>query len=272
MTDRDAGRRRRAHDRSATSVPPCPARRLVGHLPGPRRGVPLPALRDALDGPQGPGRAGLRSRRRCFPHAPALANFTRLASVQGLNVFGNVLNSVLVTLGATVLARWCSRPWPATPSRGPGSPAATSCSSWHPGDVHDPVPGDHHAAVQGAEGAAPNNSLLGLAIVYITFNLPFGLFIMRNSFAALPASLEEAALVDGCGILGAIRSVLLPVVMPGVITTALLTFFATWNEFFAALILHHRPGQVHPAGDPDPGLQRPVRHRQLGLAAGRASP
>jgi multiple sugar transport system permease protein len=60
---------------------------------------------------------------------------------------------------------------------------------------------------------------------------------MRNSFAALPASLEEAALIDGCGLLRAMTRVLLPVAIPGVISTALFTFFACWNEFFAALIL-----------------------------------
>jgi multiple sugar transport system permease protein len=43
------------------------------------------------------------------------------------------------------------------------------------------------------------NSLIGLTLVYITFQLPFGIFLMRNSFAALPRELEEAAMVDGCG-------------------------------------------------------------------------
>ena len=81
------------------------------------------------------------------------------------------------------------------------------------------------------------NTLLGLGLVYTTFNLPFGLFLMRNSFSAVPSTLEEAALIDGCGPLGAMRRVMLPVALPGVITTALFTFFATWNEFFAALIL-----------------------------------
>ena len=42
------------------------------------------------------------------------------------------------------------------------------------------------------------NTLLGLALVYITFQLPFSLFLMRNSFAAIPRELEEAALLDGC--------------------------------------------------------------------------
>jgi multiple sugar transport system permease protein len=82
-----------------------------------------------------------------------------------------------------------------------------------------------------------NNSLVGLTVVYVTFNLPFGLFIMRNAFSAVPSTLEEAAQVDGCGIFSALRNILLPIVAPGLVTTALLTFFASWNEFFAALIL-----------------------------------
>jgi multiple sugar transport system permease protein len=81
------------------------------------------------------------------------------------------------------------------------------------------------------------NSLLGLMLVYTTFHLPFGIFLMRNSFAALPPSIEEAALVDGCSVFRAMVRVLLPMAVPGVISTALFTFFASWNEFFAALIL-----------------------------------
>jgi multiple sugar transport system permease protein len=81
------------------------------------------------------------------------------------------------------------------------------------------------------------NSLIGLMLVYTTFHLPFGIFLMRNSFAALPASIEEAALVDGCSVFRAMVRVLLPMAVPGVISTALFTFFASWNEFFAALIL-----------------------------------
>ncbi len=81
------------------------------------------------------------------------------------------------------------------------------------------------------------NTLLGLALVYITFELPFGLFLMRNSFATIPAELEEAAFLDGCSPLSALPRVMLPLALPGVVTTALFTFFASWNEFFAALIL-----------------------------------
>ena len=80
------------------------------------------------------------------------------------------------------------------------------------------------------------NTLTGLALVYITFQLPFALFMMRNSFENVPRELEEAGLIDGCTPLSLLTRVILPVVFPGVVTVALFAFFAAWNEFLAALI------------------------------------
>lgn len=80
------------------------------------------------------------------------------------------------------------------------------------------------------------NSLLGLGLVLAMFQLPFGLFMMRNSFEALPVELEEAALIDGCTPGGALRRVLLRGVAPGMVTVALFSFLASWNEFVAPLI------------------------------------
>jgi multiple sugar transport system permease protein len=81
------------------------------------------------------------------------------------------------------------------------------------------------------------NSLLGLSLVFIMFQLPFALFMMRNSFEAVPRELEEAALVDGCSTFTALRRVLLRAVRPGLVTVALFAFLASWNDFFAPLIL-----------------------------------
>jgi multiple sugar transport system permease protein len=80
------------------------------------------------------------------------------------------------------------------------------------------------------------NSLIGLGLVLAMFQLPFGLFMMRNSFEALPVELEEAALIDGCSHTGALRRVLLRGVMPGMVTVALFSFLSSWNEFVAPLI------------------------------------
>jgi multiple sugar transport system permease protein len=81
------------------------------------------------------------------------------------------------------------------------------------------------------------NSLLGVAFVYIMFQLPFSVFVMRNSFDKVPRELEEAAVVDGAGQLRMLRTVMLPIVMPGLVTIGLFAFLTSWNEFFAALIL-----------------------------------
>jgi multiple sugar transport system permease protein len=80
------------------------------------------------------------------------------------------------------------------------------------------------------------NTLLGLALVYITFQLPFGVFMMRNTFATVPRELEEAALIDGCSTLTMLYRVMLKLVRPGIITVAIYAFLNSWNEFLAALI------------------------------------
>lgn len=81
-----------------------------------------------------------------------------------------------------------------------------------------------------------DNSLLGLVMVYATFQLPFSIFLLRNSFDAVPRELFEASEIDGAGVLASARS-MLPLVAPGIATTILFAFFAAWNEFIAALIL-----------------------------------
>ncbi|GAA5066032.1 multiple sugar transport system permease protein [Thermocatellispora tengchongensis] len=81
------------------------------------------------------------------------------------------------------------------------------------------------------------NSLVGLALVFVMFQLPFALFMMRNAFEAVPRELEEAALVDGCGTFRAFTRILLHAVRPALVTVALFAFLASWNDFFAPLIL-----------------------------------
>ncbi|TYB58890.1 carbohydrate ABC transporter permease [Nonomuraea sp. PA05] len=81
------------------------------------------------------------------------------------------------------------------------------------------------------------NSLVGLSLVFVMFQLPFALFMMRNAFEAVPRELEEAALVDGCGTFRAFSRILLRAVRPALITVGLFAFLASWNDFFAPLIL-----------------------------------
>lgn len=81
------------------------------------------------------------------------------------------------------------------------------------------------------------NSLPGVGLVLTLFQLPFGVFMMRNSFAAIPKELEEAAKIDGCSPLGAFFKVMLPTVQPALITVGLFAYLAAWNDFMVALYL-----------------------------------
>lgn len=88
------------------------------------------------------------------------------------------------------------------------------------------------------------DSLVGLALIYAMSQVPFGTFVMRNAFAAIPQEIEEAAWMDGCGILGCATRVSLRLVGPGLATVALFAFFTAWNEFLAALVLLSSDAQL----------------------------
>lgn len=84
------------------------------------------------------------------------------------------------------------------------------------------------------------NSHVGLAIVHTILQLPFSVYLMRNSFEGIPRELEEAAVMDGCSSLQILRRVFLPLVLPGMVTVSLFAFIMSWNEFIAALVFMSR--------------------------------
>ncbi|MGA2804473.1 MAG: carbohydrate ABC transporter permease [Acidimicrobiales bacterium] len=79
------------------------------------------------------------------------------------------------------------------------------------------------------------NSLPGLALFYTAFNLPFGTYLMRNTFLQIPNELVDAAEVDGATIMSTLTRVLRPMVIPGIATTVLYAFLFSWTEFLGAL-------------------------------------
>lgn len=78
-----------------------------------------------------------------------------------------------------------------------------------------------------------------VGVVIAAINLPFSTFLMRTFFLAVPASLEEAALVDGAGTLQLFARVLLPIVRPGLITAGVLVAFNAWNDFLISNTFLH---------------------------------
>ena len=77
----------------------------------------------------------------------------------------------------------------------------------------------------------------GLAILHTILQLPFSVYLMRNSFESVPKELEEAARVDGASTAFQLRRVFIPLALPGMVTVALFAFITSWNEFIGALIL-----------------------------------
>lgn len=85
------------------------------------------------------------------------------------------------------------------------------------------------------------DSLLGLTLVHTTYSLPFALWMLQGYIAAIPVELEEAGAMDGAGRLSVLRRIVFPLLMPGVVATAMFSFVASWNEFFFALVLLQSP-------------------------------
>jgi multiple sugar transport system permease protein len=88
------------------------------------------------------------------------------------------------------------------------------------------------------------NSLLGLTIAYVAFVLPFSIWMLRGFYENLPASLEEAAMIDGSTRFGAVVRVVIPLSSPAIATTAIFAWIFAWNEFVMALILINDSGKT----------------------------
>lgn len=78
---------------------------------------------------------------------------------------------------------------------------------------------------------------LAVILAHATFAIPFSTWMMTSYFDAIPRSLDEAALVDGCTPLGAMLKVVLPLALPGVIATGIYIFITSWNEYLYASVL-----------------------------------
>jgi multiple sugar transport system permease protein len=78
---------------------------------------------------------------------------------------------------------------------------------------------------------------LSLILAYVSFSLPFSTWMLIGFFADVPKELDEAAMVDGCSRFGAFWRVILPLTLPGIAATGMISFLLAWNEFFFAVVL-----------------------------------
>jgi len=91
--------------------------------------------------------------------------------------------------------------------------------------------------IQRTIGVQLTGSYLGLIITYMTFSLPFSIWMLTGYFASIPKELEEASMIDGTGRLGALFRVIIPVAKPGIIAVAVYAFITAWGEVLFASVL-----------------------------------
>lgn len=81
------------------------------------------------------------------------------------------------------------------------------------------------------------DSLVGLTVVYVVYTLPFSLWMLQGFVGGIPDDIEEAGSIDGAGRLRILWNIVLPLLRPGLIATAIFTFVSAYNEFFFALVI-----------------------------------
>jgi multiple sugar transport system permease protein len=85
------------------------------------------------------------------------------------------------------------------------------------------------------------NTLPGLILIYVVWALPFTLWMLQGYVAAIPRDLEEAASTDGANRFVILRSIIFPLLLPGLVATSMFAFINAWNEFFFALVIIQDP-------------------------------
>ena len=81
------------------------------------------------------------------------------------------------------------------------------------------------------------NTRIGLVLVYLSFSIPYAVWLLVGFFKTVPIGIEEAAKIDGANKIQVFMQVVIPLVAPGIVATAIYTFINVWNEFLYALIL-----------------------------------
>lgn len=169
-----------------------------------------------------------------LPRSLDLSNYARVLSV-GLIVtfFGNSLKVALIsTIGTITIASLAAYSLSRFRYRGRGLVRNSVLLAYMFPGILLAVP---LALVYGQLGLI--NSHGGLVLVYVTFSLPFALWLLTAYFQTIPREIDEAARVDGATHLDVFIRIILPLAMPGITTAAIFAFLGAWNEFTLALVL-----------------------------------
>ena len=167
-----------------------------------------------------------------IPHTPTLISFANVIEAGGLKA---LKNSFIISTSATILALLI------------GSMAAYSLARYKVGGDNLPFYILSQRFVPAVAVIFPfllifkalkwMDTYQALIVVYLTFNLPYVVWMMRGFFTEIPVEIEESALVDGCSPFGAFWRIAMPLTTPGLVATGVFCFIFSWAEFFFAVSL-----------------------------------
>lgn len=111
------------------------------------------------------------------------------------------------------------------------------------------------------------NTLLALILAHTTLHLPVALWLLSSFLREIPRELEEAAVVDGAGFGKMLRRVIVPIMMPGLVSTGILIFIFSWNEFPVALALTNNTTATVPIGIAKFAQENEIKYTQMAAAS-----
>lgn len=169
-----------------------------------------------------------------LPKNPTIANFVHV--IKDLAFAGNIANSIVIALCTTLIAIIisCMAAYGIVrffPKLGNIMSKALVTTYLFP-PILLAIP---YSLVMAKLGLT--NTRIGLVIVYLSFSVPYAVWMLVGFFKTVPIGIEEAARVDGANKVQTFIRIVVPLVMPGIVATAIYTFINAWNEFLYALIL-----------------------------------
>lgn len=158
----------------------------------------------------------------------------------------NLTNSMIVSTGATILAMVIGVPAGYAYARNPGKVGGKNVAFWILSlRMFPPI-----APILPLFFLFRQLNLIdtytAMLLLYLTFNVPLVVWLMRSFFQDIPEAVEEAALMDGYSRFEAFYKVSLPLVMPGIVATTLLVWVFSWNEFQFALVFTRNATETFP--------------------------
>lgn len=168
------------------------------------------------------------------PRHPTLNNFVVALEAQGLVRAG--VNSVLVALATTVVVVVVAIPGAYAMARYQGK-VRTIGVGWILLSQIVPVPLIIIPMFFVLRSFGLIDNLGGLTVVYVVYTLPFALWMLQGYVSGIPPEVEEAASIDGANRLRILQYVIMPLLRPGLVATAIFSFVSAYNEFFFALVL-----------------------------------